>query len=247
LHHIFTYIFLVIKSVELLHLRLGMVMPRQKNCPSEIGFNTCVPKLPYSMAVLRPLAQATEAFFRRFGQETAENEIRWLRAAFDNPRSLLFVPKDAQKPEELDATLAQALKDRVEKHKPLQYIIGTQPFGGIEIKCRAPILIPRPETEWWVSKLAERFQPTLQRRLRILDLGTGTGCISLMLANHYPPGTVWAHGVDNNPQAVSSKKPLPPKNSSILIFWFFKFIGSPGSRKRERTGFFNFTGRRNDV
>jgi methylase of polypeptide subunit release factors len=44
---------------------------------------------------------------------------------------------------------------RSSRHKPLQYILGTQPFCGLELKVRPPILIPRWETEEWVQKLAE--------------------------------------------------------------------------------------------
>ncbi|KAI8807771.1 S-adenosyl-L-methionine-dependent methyltransferase [Cladochytrium replicatum] len=74
--------------------------------------------------------------------------------------------------------------------KPLQYILGTQPFAGIDIALRRPILIPRPETEFWALRLIEilrlsevnLFSPTSTSHLRILDLCGGTGCIGLSLA-----------------------------------------------------------------
>lgn len=151
------------------------------------------------------IAQFSEALIQKFGRSTAESEIRWMRAAFNNRQSLLYT-RDEQ---ERDVKLVDALRQRVNTSKPLQYIIGTQPFGEIEIKCRPPVLIPRPETENWVLELASRFAPTPQHRLRVLDLGTGSGCIPLLLAKMWPPGSMWAHGVDINPEAVCVSL-LPP-------------------------------------
>ncbi|KAI0805862.1 S-adenosyl-L-methionine-dependent methyltransferase [Xylaria sp. FL0064] len=72
--------------------------------------------------------------------------------------------------------------------EPLQYVLGTQPFGDLEILCEKGVLIPRPETEAWASMLADLvFSSSEGRRggkadgLQILDLCSGTGCIGLSL------------------------------------------------------------------
>ncbi|KAI1360306.1 S-adenosyl-L-methionine-dependent methyltransferase [Xylaria arbuscula] len=85
--------------------------------------------------------------------------------------------------------------------EPLQYVLGSQPFGDLEILCEKGVLIPRSETEAWVSRLADiifssppskQIHPSSPRDdgrnrseavggLRILDLCSGTGCISLGL------------------------------------------------------------------
>lgn len=87
--------------------------------------------------------------------------------------------------------------------EPLQYVLGSQPFADLEILCEKGVLIPRPETEAWVSRLADiLFSPSFDslssrgdrdrrepaKDLRILDLCSGTGCISLSL---------YARGVEN--------------------------------------------------
>ncbi|KAJ1553799.1 hypothetical protein HK096_006369 [Nowakowskiella sp. JEL0078] len=74
---------------------------------------------------------------------------------------------------------------RLLKDKPLQYILGTQPFGGLQIAVRKPILIPRWETEEWTLKVATKIkqQKDIQSTFRILDLCSGTGCVSLLLAS----------------------------------------------------------------
>ncbi|GAA5824640.1 hypothetical protein JCM11251_005286 [Rhodosporidiobolus azoricus] len=87
------------------------------------------------------------------------------------------------------------VKEMVEQDKPLAYVLGSQPFHPlpVELLVRTPTLIPRPETEFWVSLLSQRFlrspcsSPTLnassrrQRPFRLLDVGTGTGCIAIGL------------------------------------------------------------------
>ncbi|RDB25288.1 Release factor glutamine methyltransferase [Hypsizygus marmoreus] len=86
--------------------------------------------------------------------------------------------------------------------EPLQYILGSQPFGPLNLLIRPPVLIPRPETEDWVLKLADRISTPLKPPKYLLDLGTGSGCIPLLLCHLLPPGTLHAHGVDISPHAI---------------------------------------------
>ncbi|KAL2911450.1 hypothetical protein HK105_209062 [Polyrhizophydium stewartii] len=78
---------------------------------------------------------------------------------------------------------------RTDGHKPLQFVLGSQPFGGLEIRVRPPTLIPRWETEEWVERLAADIAAAhaahgdSPRPLRILELCSGSGCISLLLAH----------------------------------------------------------------
>ncbi|KAG6833531.1 hypothetical protein H0H87_005182 [Tephrocybe sp. NHM501043] len=86
--------------------------------------------------------------------------------------------------------------------EPLQYILGSQPFGPLNLLARPPVLIPRPETEHWVMKLAERIPATTQSPKRLLDLGTGSGCIPLLLCHLLPQGSLRARGVDISEHAL---------------------------------------------
>ncbi|CAE6420922.1 unnamed protein product [Rhizoctonia solani] len=87
---------------------------------------------------------------------------------------------------------------------PLQYLLGTQPFGSIEILTRPPTLIPRPETEYWTLCLAQilRGHAFKDAPLRMLDLCTGTACIPLLLCDSLPPRTISALGIDVSLAAV---------------------------------------------
>ncbi|KAI8630367.1 hypothetical protein F5Y19DRAFT_464188 [Xylariaceae sp. FL1651] len=96
------------------------------------------------------------------------------------------------KPEPSDAEYRIArLVARRGAGEPLQYVLGSQPFGTLDILCRKGVLIPRPETEAWATVLARLMSSSglLARKcsegeeegLRILDLCSGTGCIGLSL------------------------------------------------------------------
>jgi release factor glutamine methyltransferase len=88
------------------------------------------------------------------------------------------------------------LRRRV-KHEPLQYILGTVDFCGLALDVMPGLLIPRPETEEFVQHAAvivRNFQQ--QNTVRVLDLGTGTGCIAVALAHQCAMCTVDAVDLD---------------------------------------------------
>ncbi|KAG5489615.1 hypothetical protein GH5_00493 [Leishmania sp. Ghana 2012 LV757] len=106
----------------------------------------------------------------------------------------------------------RSLLERVDLHKPLSYIIGSQPFFGCDIHCEAPLLCPRPETEMWTHWLVYNHLARAERSnaaanaasaapsIRILDVCCGTGCIGVALAKHLPSAAVTA--LDILPAAV---------------------------------------------
>lgn len=112
--------------------------------------------------------------------QSARNELRWIQSELQ--------------PE----NWAHAVKLRL-RHVPLQYILGTQPFGPLDIKCRPGVLIPRWETEEWVSLLADKLR-LHHNALSVLDACTGTGCIPLLLKSK---GAAVVHGFDVSPVAVA--------------------------------------------
>ena len=72
---------------------------------------------------------------------------------------------------------------------------------GSEIFVEPPILIPRPETEQLTSWLIEKLKKVKNEKLNILDLCSGSGCISLALASALP--NAFIVGADINPQAIT--------------------------------------------
>ncbi|KAI9001667.1 S-adenosyl-L-methionine-dependent methyltransferase [Gaertneriomyces semiglobifer] len=107
--------------------------------------------------------------------------------------------------------LERWVEDRVIRKKPLQYILGTHPFCGLEFRVKSPVLIPRWETEEIVLRLIDELRPYLAERrqhssgsrpFRILDLCTGSGCIALSLAYYLPQGSAHVTAVDISSSAL---------------------------------------------
>lgn len=95
-----------------------------------------------------------------------------------------------------------ALNRRI-RGEPLQYIIGKADFFGLEFSVNPSVLIPRPETELLVEKvivLSKECGDT-SPELRILDIGTGSGCIAISLAKALPGARITA--VDISPEALA--------------------------------------------
>ncbi len=80
--------------------------------------------------------------------------------------------------------------ERKLQHEPLQYIIGETEWFGLTIRCDARALIPRPETEVVVERALELIRSKAQPR--IADIGTGTGCIAIAIAQQRSDAVVFA-------------------------------------------------------
>ncbi|PCI36090.1 MAG: protein-(glutamine-N5) methyltransferase, release factor-specific [Flavobacteriaceae bacterium] len=89
--------------------------------------------------------------------------------------------------------LNQALSE-LGNHKPLQYILGETEFYGLPFKVNEHTLIPRPETEELVSWILESVENT-QKKISILDIGTGSGCIAISLAKNLPNAQVTGYDI----------------------------------------------------
>jgi len=104
---------------------------------------------------------------------------------------------------------------------PIQYIIGETEFYGLLFKVDKNVLIPRPETEelvdWIIGKVkSEKLEVRSKKlevknqndnkfRLKILDIGTGSGCISIALAKNLPDSEVWAIDISEKALIVAKK------------------------------------------
>lgn len=91
--------------------------------------------------------------------------------------------------------------DGLRDYTPIQYLLGKTEFYGLEFEVNGNTLIPRPETEelvQWILLDCERIR--YSKPLRILDIGTGSGCIAIALAKNLPTALVAA--IDVSPKAL---------------------------------------------
>lgn len=77
--------------------------------------------------------------------------------------------------------------------EPLQYILGSAAFYGLELTVTPAVLIPRPETERLVELVLQDLQGL--ERPRMLDVGTGSGAIALVIKHERPDAEVWGSDV----------------------------------------------------
>lgn len=94
--------------------------------------------------------------------------------------------------------IVRSIAARLLAGEPLQYILGYETFMGMRIDVNPSVLIPRPETEELVEMIIDRNSG--RRDLRVLDAGTGSGCIALALARNLPFSQVT--GIDISPAAI---------------------------------------------
>jgi len=93
--------------------------------------------------------------------------------------------------------------ERRSRGEPLQYIIGYVEFYGLKINVGRGVLIPRPETELLAEETIKILRSRITHyalRITILDLCTGSGCIAIALAKHFPDADVY--GVDKSGSAI---------------------------------------------
>ena len=104
---------------------------------------------------------------------------------------------------EEEQPLFEALS-RLKLEEPIQYILGETEFFGLVFKVNQNTLIPRPETEELVQWIIEDYKDNLEQ-IKILDIGTGTGCIPISLAKNLPKAKVKALDISTKALEVAKQ------------------------------------------
>jgi len=145
-------------------------------------------------------------------------------------RFVLVVRPKTMVTKEEEQPLYEALT-QLKQERPLQYILGTTHFMDMEFAVNEDVLIPRPETEelvQWIMDDVENQKSESEHRIseiRILDIGTGSGCIAISLAKYIPTAKVYALDISEKALEVARKN---AEANSVDVTFFKQSILDPG-------------------
>lgn len=109
---------------------------------------------------------------------------------------------------------------KLEAQRPIQYIFGKAHFYGLEFKVNENTLIPRPETEELVEWIIKDSQN--ERGLKVLDIGTGSGCIAISLAKNLDGAEVSA--IDVSEKALTVARENARQNEAVVNFHLINIL-----------------------
>ncbi len=103
-----------------------------------------------------------------------------------------------------EENLLQQYTERLLKHEPVQYVLNESWFGGLKFYVDKNVLIPRPETEELVEWIITHCRFPVDE-LKILDIGSGSGCIPVCLKRRLKKAEVWSCDIDPGALAVAKR------------------------------------------
>ena len=173
------------------------------------------------MSILQRLGDAWRAASQRIDRAEARRLLEQVYAC--SHADLIAHPEREMNPMQVERF--EAVVARREAGEPLAYLLGSAWFAGLEFAVTPDVLIPRPDTEVLVDLACARAQE--MREPRIVDLGTGSGIIPIVLAKRCPHARITA--VDFSPAALAVAQANAERHGAVVRFlegdWFAPLIG----------------------
>lgn len=152
------------------------------------------------MTVLEVIQRSTD-FLQQKGVESPRLQIELMLGQVLNvPRLKLYLNFERALNEAELGRVREMVKRRANR-EPLQHILGSTSFCGLEIKCSRAALVPRPETELLAERGWQFLSALNPQPSTALDFGTGTGCIAIALAIKAPQAAI--HASDISAEALA--------------------------------------------
>ncbi len=156
----------------------------------------------YFIEALTPIYDGSEA--ESFFYLILAHQHQWSRV------DLALNPNEAFN--EADIQYWNSILEQLKLEIPIQYLLETTSFFGLDFEVNKNVLIPRPETEELVQWILD--SNLKNEKLKILDIGTGSGCIAISLAKNLPKAQVFAIDVSEKALEIATKN---AKQNEVLI------------------------------
>jgi release factor glutamine methyltransferase len=159
---------------------------------------------PSGMTVSQVIQRSTE-FLARHGVESARLHAELMLAhVLQMPRLQLYLNFDRVLTDtELDAL--RAMVKRRSAREPLQHILGLTNFCGLDLEVNRDVLVPRPETELLAERACSVLAGMAGANPVVLDFGTGSGCLAVVIATRFPVAQVHATDVSEPALTVARR------------------------------------------
>ncbi len=160
--------------------------------------------------------QFIEALATIYETQEATNFFYWLTDAYLKMRRVDVAIQLQRKLNSNEIELFEKAKEQLLEEKPIQYIVGNTTFYGLDFDVNSSVLIPRQETEELVDWIVKDIRLKANPKVKILDIGTGSGCIAISLAKELPMAEVFAIDVSEEALIVARKNAV--KNEASVTF-----------------------------
>jgi len=161
----------------------------------------------------------------RYPEQESQSIARLILEHVGWPLSTCLLEPDKITPSSAIAQINLILKS-VHEGKPIQYVLGHTEFCELKIAVNEHVLIPRPETEALVYMVISDEKKGFQR---IVDLGTGSGCIALALKKYYPDARVT--GIERNSKALEMARHNALENDLDVLWVEGDLLNTPSLSK----------------
>ncbi|MFH1287952.1 MAG: peptide chain release factor N(5)-glutamine methyltransferase [bacterium] len=152
------------------------------------------------------------------------------------PREGLYIHDELEIKHESYTRWISVLNER-KKKKPIAYILGRKEFMSMDFLVDEKVLIPRPETEFIVEKVIELTTAKRNFPWRIVDLGTGSGNMTVSLLNYLTESLVFAIDISNDALMIAKSNAKRYKVENRAIFfqgnWFSPLEGKHLEKKMD--------------
>jgi len=163
----------------------------------------------------------------RLGSRYSKNELKsishlLLKQYTGMNSAQIYCDKDTKFTDDITFQL-NASVDRLFHGEPIQYVLGKTDFFDLTFSVMPGVLIPRPETEELVELILKDFRKANQQ-VKLLDIGTGSGCIAISLAKNLPNAKVSAWDISPEALKIAVEN---AENNKVSVQFLLKDVRNP--------------------